>query len=90
MALELFWSKRADKKFDRIISYLRSKWDEKVVRSFIKKVYIFLDILVEFPTIGTLENSEKGIRGYSILKQISIFYKIEGHNIILLDNSLNQ
>lgn len=58
---------------------------KKVVRSFIKKVYIFLDIIVEFPTIGTLENSEKGIRGYSILKQISIFYKIEGHNIILLD-----
>ena len=50
MALEIRWSKRADKKFDKII-----------------------------------ENKKKAIRGFTIVKQISIFYHIDNHQIIILD-----
>ncbi len=85
MALTLFWSKRADKKFDRICAYLESEWGEKVTTAFVKKVYEFLDILVEFPGIGSLENKEKNIRGFVIVKQITIFYKRKGNKIILLN-----
>jgi plasmid stabilization system protein ParE len=58
MALRIFWSKRADKKFDNILDYLNTEWGEKVTSAFVKKVYDFLDILVEFPEIGSLENAE--------------------------------
>jgi len=85
MALEIQWSKRADKKFDKIIEYLLEEWGEKVTRSFIRRVYDFLDILSEFPEIGTIENKEKGIRGFTIVKQVNIFYKVRGEKIILLD-----
>jgi plasmid stabilization system protein ParE len=54
MALEIFWSKRADNKFDKILDYLDSEWGERVTGAFVKKVYNFLDILVDFPEIGTL------------------------------------
>ena len=56
MALEIVWSKRADNKFDKIIKHLTDEWGKNVTSAFVKKVYDFLDILVEFPEIGTLEH----------------------------------
>ena len=53
--------------------------------AFVKKVYDFLDILIEFPEIGSLENTERAIRGFVIVKQITIFYKVTGNKIILLN-----
>ena len=85
MALEIKWSKRADKKFDKILEYLLVSWGERVTKNFVKKVYDFLDILSEFPEMGSIENKEKGIRGFTIAKQINIFYRIKGETIILLD-----
>ena len=85
MALEIIWSKRADKKFDRIIDYLHEDFGEFVTKSFVGKVYDFLDILSEFPELGSIENREKRIRGFTIVKNINIFYRIEGKTIYLLD-----
>lgn len=85
MALEIFWSKRADIKFDRILEFLMEEWGEVVTRSFVKKVYEFLDVVVEFPEIGTIENANKNIRGFVIVKQITLFYKISGNQIIVLN-----
>ncbi len=85
MAIEIYWSKRADKKFDKILEYLLAEWGERITGMFVKKVYDFLDILSEFPEIGTIENKEKEIRGFTIVKQINIFYKVSGYKIIILD-----
>ena len=56
MALEIVWSKRADKNFDSILEHLSEEWGNKVTKAFVKKVYDLFDILSEFPEIGTLEN----------------------------------
>jgi plasmid stabilization system protein ParE len=85
MALEILWSKQADKKFDKILEYLSEEWGERITRNFVKKVYSFLEILSEYPEIGTIENEEKGIRGFTIVKEIDLFYKVTGDKIILLD-----
>ena len=85
MALDIYWSIRADKKFDRILEYLLLEWGESVTKSFVQEVYDFLDILSEFPEIGTIENKEKGIRGFTILEQINIFYRIDNSKIIILN-----
>ena len=92
MALKISWTKRADKKFDQIQKYLIKEWGENVARTFTVKVYDILDTLSEFPEIGTLENKEKGIRGFTIVKQVNLFYRIKGDKIILLtffDNRQN-
>ena len=75
----------ADVKFDNILQYLTTNYGEQVTKNFINKVYDFLDILSEFPEIGSIENQEKSIRGFTIVKQINIFYRIKGETIILLD-----
>jgi len=85
MALKILWSKRAEKKFNKIIEYLLEEWNEQITDAFVKKVFEFIDTLTEFPEIGIIENKEKAIRGFSIVKQISIFYHIEKHQIIILD-----
>ena len=85
MAFKIKWTTRADVKFDNILQYLTTNYGEQVTKNFINKVYDFLDILSEFPEIGSIENQEKSIRGFTIVKQINIFYRIKGETIILLD-----
>ena len=85
MAQEIIWTKRADQKFDKIIEYLMKEWDDKVTEGFVKRVFDFIDILKEFPEIGSIENKERKIRGFSLIKQINIFYKIKGDQIIILN-----
>lgn len=62
-----------------------NEWNDQVTEAFVKKVYDFIDSLADFPEMGIMENTEKAIRGFSIVKQISIFYSIEKHQIIILD-----
>ena len=85
MAFKIKWTARVDLKFDKILQYLTTNYGEQVTKNFINKVYDFLDILSEFPEIGSIENQEKSIRGFTIVKQINIFYRIKGETIILLD-----
>jgi plasmid stabilization system protein ParE len=85
MALRVQWTKRADKKFDKIIDYLLVEWNEKVAKSFVKNVYDLIEILAEYPEIGTLENEEKEIRGLTIVKQVNVFYKVKDDQLIVLN-----
>lgn len=85
MALEIEWSKRADMRFDAILEYLEREWGEKAVKNSVQKVYDFLDLLVMFPNIGTLEDKTKNIFGFVVASQITIFYRIKLNRIILLD-----
>ena len=85
MALDIRWTTRADIKLDHLIIYLESEWGESVVKAFMKKLYDFLEILSEFPEIGSMQYPEKKIRGFSLTKQVSIFYKIDKNQNILLD-----
>jgi plasmid stabilization system protein ParE len=85
MALDIQWTKRADKKFDQIINYLLEEWNSKVTSSFVKNIYDLVDLLAEYPEIGTMENFGKGIRGLTVVKQVNIFYKVKGNQLIILN-----
>ncbi|MGF1585499.1 MAG: type II toxin-antitoxin system RelE/ParE family toxin [Bacteroidales bacterium] len=85
MALKIKWSKRADNSFDRIIVYLHAEWGEQVVQAFVRKTYDFLEILAEFPEIGSMQFQKKAIRGFVLIKQVIVFYKVQGNSIILID-----
>ena len=85
MALNIRWTIRADIKLDQLIIYLESEWGESVVKAFMRKFYDFLEILSEFPEIGSMQYPEKRIRGFALTKQVTIFYKIDSNHIVLLD-----
>ena len=50
-----------------------------------RKLYDFLEILSEFPEIGSMQYPEKHIRGFALTKQVSIFYRVDDNQIVLLD-----
>jgi len=85
MALEVFWTKRADKKFDKIIDYLHNEYGSERTEQFVTRVYDFIDILSEYPQIGSIENENKGIRGFTLEKQVNVFYRISEKGIIILN-----
>jgi plasmid stabilization system protein ParE len=85
MALEVVLTKRADRKLDNIIKYLLKEFGTRVTRLFVKKVHIFFEQIAEYPEMGTLENELKGIRGFTLVKQINIFYIVERNQIKILD-----
>ena len=85
MALKIRWSTRADIKLDQLIIYLQSEWGDIVVQAFMRKLYDFLEILSEFPEIGAMQYPVKRIRGFALTKQVSIFYRVDNDQIVLLD-----
>jgi len=85
VALKIKWSKRADNSFDNIIDYLHAEWGEQVVQAFVRKTYDFLEILAEFPEIVSMQVQDKAIRGFVLITQVIVFYKVQGSSIILID-----
>ena len=85
MALKVKWSKYADQSFDRILEYLEAEWGENVTRAFVRRTYEFLDLLSEFPEIGSMENPERQIRAFVLIKQVTVFYIRKNDSIILLN-----
>jgi len=84
MARKIVWTKRSDTKFTNILNYLNEEWGQKVTAAFIQRTYDFLDIIIDFPEIGVIQNSSRNIRGFTLTKHITVFYRIEDQNIILL------
>ncbi len=57
MALEIVWTPRAEKGFEKIIGYLEENWTQQEVQSFIRESFRFFELLAEHPEI--LEKSDK-------------------------------
>ena len=49
MALKIFWTKRAEKTFDRVVAYLAKEWTEKEVQNFVRKTKIITEHISEKP-----------------------------------------
>lgn len=85
MALKIFWTKRALKNFDKILDYLEIEFGLEYTKIFAIKVHNFVDNLEDFPELGTIQNSDKQIRGFVIVKQVTIFYKVYNDHIRILN-----
>ncbi len=77
-------SKRAEKSFRSIKDFIEKRWGELVAEMFEEKIINFLDLLEEFPEIGTLESPEKKLYGFQLSKQTKVFYRIKDSIIIIL------
>jgi plasmid stabilization system protein ParE len=85
MAKEIIWTKRANQKFNKIISYLEEEWNESVTQNFVQTTYKILELLSKQPYLGSLENSKHNIRGILVSKQNRLFYRISDDKIILVN-----
>ena len=85
MALEIVWTKRADKKFDAILNYLLTDWGTNVTTNFVRKTHHVVELLSEYPEMGSMEHKKNGIYGFTIVKQINVFYRVSGTQLIVLN-----
>lgn len=82
--MKISLTKRAERNFNSIKRYIAKEWGERVAEIFEQKTVDFFDLLIDFPEIGTVEVSEKQIRGFQLTKQTRVFYRIKSDRIIVL------
>jgi len=72
---QIIWNKRASRQLAELQSYLQQEFGEKTAEAFTSRIFKFLELLLQYPKIGSLENPEKRIRGFSLYRYITILYK---------------
>lgn len=85
MAKKIVWTKRANSKFNKIIDYLEQEWGHSVTQNFVTKTYDIIELISDQSDLGTLENSEKSIRGFLLTKHNRLFYRVTENEIVLLN-----
>ena len=81
--MKIIVTKRANRDFLRIQTYLFDQWGNSSVIKFKDRVNDFLDILEIFPEIGSIEVPEKSIRGFQLNSHIWIFYTVESDSLVI-------
>ena len=61
MAVKIFWSKRAQQGYARIVRYLEKEWTEKEVSKFIRDTHHFFELLKKNPKMLESSNRNKNL-----------------------------
>jgi plasmid stabilization system protein ParE len=85
MKRTIVWSNRAINNLAEIQAYLSENWSEAVQKEFIIKTFTIVELIAENSKIGTLENPEKGIRGFLLSKLNRLFYRYTNTKLIILN-----
>ncbi|HEV7382361.1 MAG TPA: type II toxin-antitoxin system RelE/ParE family toxin [Dyadobacter sp.] len=85
MARRVVWTKRATTNFKRIIIYLEDNWGSKVTRDFVKKSFRVIELIQDYPQLGSLEDREKGIYVFLITTHNRLFYRLSEDQLIILN-----
>lgn len=59
MALEIVWTTRAEKGFEKIITYLEDNWTQREVENFVQSSFAFFDLLAKRPHILARSSKQK-------------------------------
>lgn len=81
---QIIWNKLSIKQLSDLQSYLQEEFGEKPAQTFTYRVFKFLELLPRYPQLGSLENAEKGLRGFLLHKHTTILYKQEQEVIYIL------
>lgn len=85
MARKIVWTKRANQKLIMIVSYLSREWGNTVAKQFLSRTFDLVDLLADYPSIGSVEIREKGIRGLLITPHNRLFYRVTAKKIVVLN-----
>lgn len=85
MARKIVWTKRANQKLTLVATYLSKEWGNAVATHFLAKTFDLVDLLGEYPFIGSIEVREKKIRGLLITPHNRLFYRVTPQKVIVLN-----
>ncbi|MCE2936506.1 MAG: type II toxin-antitoxin system RelE/ParE family toxin [Cyclobacteriaceae bacterium] len=81
--MKIVWTAEAEDDYFENIEFLMSNWSEAVTREFLDDVARCLDLILRFPDMFP-QSDYKGVRKAVIRRQISLFYLVDGDQLILL------
>jgi plasmid stabilization system protein ParE len=61
MALEIVWTPRAEKGFEKIIAYIEENWTEREVQNFVLESFRFFELLTTHPEILEKSSRQKNV-----------------------------
>jgi plasmid stabilization system protein ParE len=64
---------------------LQQEWSAGIAENFIIECYSKINLIAEFPHLGTVSDKIKTIRRIFITKHNALYYAVEDNTIILLD-----
>lgn len=84
--MRVVWSTVAKENINSLKSYLLENFGEKATIEFLTKLLSVIEIISQYPEIG--KRVEKNTRAFVVVRQISIYYRIEKdiEIIMLWDN----
>ncbi|RFZ95112.1 type II toxin-antitoxin system RelE/ParE family toxin [Mucilaginibacter conchicola] len=82
--LKVALSKRAEKDLETILTYIRNDFGSASAVRFKNLIINFLDLISNFPEIGSLEVPDKNIRVFVAHKRLKIFYNLSDKRIVIL------
>ncbi len=83
MDYKIFWTEEAIHNLEEIIDYLATKWTQREVDNFKKKLLKQIDIIKRNPRMFPVSTFQPRLRKAVLSKQTSIFYEI-GNDVIYL------
>lgn len=86
MALEILWTKRAEKGYNKIVLYIQKEWTEREVRNFIQETQAFIELLKKNPKILQPSVKKNLYRGpLNRLTIVTYKFKPDKNQIILVN-----
>ena len=84
MPAEIIWSPTAEKSFDKLILFLESKWNEKVIEKLFTDLNKSLEAMSNRPEIFPVYSENKKLRKCVLRKKTLLLYRIKPNHIIEL------
>jgi plasmid stabilization system protein ParE len=83
MAKKISWTPESEKTFEAILTYLKTHWTEKEIRSFVAATYKTIDTIAKQPLLFR-KTKKPDIHEALITKHNLLLYRIKEHQIDLI------
>jgi len=83
--MNIFVTIKAKQSYWQISDYIENVFGTRTAKEFEQRLHDFFELLVNYPELGSLEIPNKNIRAFQVAKQTRIYYRIEEHEIIILN-----
>jgi len=84
MSCQIFWSPDARNDFVNILEYLNKHWGKQGVLNFINRTEQVLQLISDNPLLFISSEKKPSVHRCVVVKQISLFYRINNNKIELL------
>jgi plasmid stabilization system protein ParE len=81
--VEVIWTKKAQKEFDAMLTYLERKASEKAAENFYNTVGEKLTRLEKYPESGRLVEIQRQVRVVNLDKYRQMVYRIKGKSLYI-------